>query len=89
MTVLNHDDIIDFKSMAYFLGYAKVLSGKCYEDTNNKAPSSSKSNKVKWSNIVKLSSLTKNQKQCFSNMNIKKVTTNALIFGQSQLVHIR
>ena len=54
LTVLNHDDIIDFKSVAYFPEYAKLLSDKCYKDTNNNVPSSSKSNKVKWSNVVQL-----------------------------------
>ena len=54
LTVLNHDGIIGFKSVAYFLEYAKVLSEKCYKDTNDNVPGFSKSNKVKWSNIVQL-----------------------------------
>ena len=54
MTVINHDDIIDFKRVAYFPEYAKVLSDKCYEETNDNAPRYSKSNKVKLSNVVQL-----------------------------------
>ena len=41
-------------SVAYFPEYAKVLFDKYYKDTNNIIPSSSKSNKVRWFNIVQL-----------------------------------
>ena len=54
LTVLNHDSIIDFKSVTYFPEYAKVLSDQCYHNSNNNLPGSSKSNKVKWANIVQL-----------------------------------
>ena len=54
MTVLNYDDITDFKSVAHFPEYAKILFDKCYKDTNDNEPGSSKSNKVKWANIVQL-----------------------------------
>lgn len=54
LTVLNHEGIIDIKSVAYLPEYAKVLSGKCYEDTNNNVPDFSISNKAKWSNVVQL-----------------------------------
>ena len=54
LTVLNHDSIIDFKSVTYFPEHAKVLSDQCYHNSNNNLPGSSKSNKVKWANIVQL-----------------------------------
>lgn len=40
--------------MAYFPESEKVLSDKCYEDTNDNVPGSLKSNILKWSNIVQL-----------------------------------
>ena len=54
LTVLNPDGIIDFKSVAYFPDYAKVLSEKCYKNKKDNAPGSSKLDKVKWSNIVQM-----------------------------------
>lgn len=54
LTVFSHDGIIDFKSVTYFPKYAKVLFDKCYEYSSDNVPGSSKSNKIKWSNIVQV-----------------------------------
>ena len=42
------------KSAAHFPEHPIVLSDKCYEGTTNIVPGSSKSNKVRWSNIAQL-----------------------------------